>query len=338
MAIAKLLQTTIAGIASVIPSYVEDINKSELFSSTEKENLIKHTGIRYRLRVKQQEETVQAYFAQAFRSVLKQLDWDKKEVKVLVCVTQTPQVPIPSIACLLHDELDLSHETMCYDINSGCSGFVYGLHTVSNLLNSLADTNAKAVLLCGDISSRLIESSDKATQPIFSDGVSAIALENNPKNEGKVTGCFHLETMGKGKDAIYAELQSHSTPIMRLNGIDVFNYSLSYVPKNITTLLEHCSQDLNNIDGYIFHQANKIINVSIAKKLKLEQEKVPSTLYDYGNMASASIPLTLSVHWENMKKQHNKILVSGFGVGFSVGSAILDFAPTSCPPPEVFST
>jgi len=336
MAISKLLHATIAGITSVVPSNKEDILNSTLFSDDEKQALIKHTGIRYKRRVSHSSETVQAYFCQAIESLLIQLDWNKEEVGVLICVTQTPQVPIPSIACLLHDELNLQQDTLCYDINSGCSGFVYGLHTVYNLLNSLEDADKKAILVCGDISSRLIEKSDKATQPIFSDGVSAIGIERNPQYKTEITGFFNLETVGKGKDAIYTEAINGSQPFMRLNGIDVFNYSVKFVPSNILKVLQAANKKTEDIDTFVFHQANKVINRSIAKKLKLSDEKVPSSLYDFGNMASASIPVTIGARNKELLTENGWMLVAGFGVGFSLASAVIRFDAQNCPFPEVF--
>jgi 3-oxoacyl-[acyl-carrier-protein] synthase-3 len=336
MAISKLLHATIAGITSVVPSNKEDILDSTLFSDDEKQALIKHTGIRYKRRVYHPSETVQAYFHQAIQHLLAKLNWKKEEIGLLICVTQTPQVPIPSIACLLHDQLNLEQDTLCYDINSGCSGFVYGLHTVFNLLNSLEDEEKKAILVCGDLSSQLIDVEDKATQPIFSDGVSAIGIERKVQHKSITTGIFNLETVGKGKDAIYTEKIHGAQPVMRLNGIDVFNYSVKFVPSNILKVLKAANKKTEEIDAFVFHQANKVINNSIAKKLKLSGEKVPSSLYDYGNMASASIPITIGARSNELLKENGWMLVAGFGVGFSLASAVIRFDAKNCPFPEEF--
>jgi 3-oxoacyl-[acyl-carrier-protein] synthase-3 len=201
---------------------------------------------------------------------------------------------------------------MCYDINLGCSGFVYGLHTLSALLNSLNKLNARAILCCGDLSSQLIQENDYTTQPIFSDAASVIAVSKN----AETFSYFNLETSGSGQKAIYKE-----DNFMKLNGIDVFNYSLTMVPNNILNLLSFADKKIDLPYMFIFHQANKLINEAIRKKLVLTENKTPSTLFEYGNTSSASIPLTLCKHWNS--ETPNWVLFSGFGVGFSLASALI---------------
>ena len=113
---------------------------------------------------------------------------------------------------------------------------------------------------------------------------------------------------------------------MRLNGIDVFNYSYKIVPKHVNDLLQHAKN--TSADVYIFHQANKIINDSISKKLGLTAQVVPSTLYQYGNTASASIPLTLHQYLQTSISQNQIAVLCGFGVGFSVASALVHLHPS----------
>jgi 3-oxoacyl-[acyl-carrier-protein] synthase-3 len=121
---------------------------------------------------------------------------------------------------------------------------------------------------------------------------------------------------------------------MRLNGIDVFNYSLKLVPNNILDLLKFAEKNIEFPDLYVFHQANKVINDAISRKLKLDIEKVPCSLYEFGNTASASIPLTLGSNWNKTIINSGWILLSGFGVGFSLASALIPFEPKFCSAPE----
>src|SRR5690606_1049235 len=136
-------------------------------------------------------------------------------------------------------------------------------------------------------------------------GVSVIGVEKTGSND--TYGYFNLETMGKGQNAIRTEIDSEGKSFMRLNGIDVFNYSVIYAPKNIESLIGFSGKKITEADTYVFHQANKLINDSISKKLNLETSKVISTLYEYGNTASASIPITLGAKWNEIEKKSNWI-------------------------------
>lgn len=331
MAFSTSTGIKIQGIVNVVPENTEDNSELSIISNSERQALIKHTGIRFRKVSPNSYNEVKVYFNHAVQLLLEKLDWDKSTIDILICVTQTSVIAIPSVACQMHGDLEFDSKTMCYDINSGCSGFVYGLHTVSQLLNGLANTGARAILCCGDLSTTLVEPTDRSVRPIFSDGVSAIGLEKC--DDAQISGYFNLETMGSGQHAIRSAQSENSKSFMRLNGIDVFNYSVAHVPNNIDQLLHFSSKSISELDGYFFHQANKLINDSIAKKLGLETTKVKSTLYEYGNTASASIPITLGQHWSSMQRQHNWILLSGFGVGFSIASAIIKFEPIFCDPP-----
>lgn len=332
MALSQSIGIQVKGVINLVPRTVEDNQLLELISEEERVALIKHTGIRYRRVNSNKELDVKDYFNVGVEKLLKKLKWEKESIDVLICVTQTPKVAIPSVACQIHGDLEFESHTLCYDINSGCSGFVYGLHTISQLLAGIHKKGARAILCCGDFSTSLIDSEDRSVRPIFSDAVSVIGIEKS--NGDQVTGYFHLETMGKGQHAIRTVKEENGESFMRLNGIDVFNYSVSFVPKNIEKLVEFSSKSLVEMDAFVFHQANKLINDSIAKKAGLAPSKVISSLYEYGNTASASIPLTLGTAWKQMERKTDWILISGFGVGFSIASAMINFAPEFCDSPE----
>lgn len=330
MAISTTKGALIKGIISVVPQNVEDNLTTVLLNTTDREALIAHTGIRYRRRVLDSKASIKALITPGINSLLEQLDWDISTIDVLICVTQTASVSIPSVACQLHGDLNFHQDVIAYDINSGCSGFVYGLHTVSQLLSSLDKSSRRAILCCGDISSSITDDNDLSVRPIFSDAISVIALEDDGGLE--TSGTYNLETIGAGQNAIYTSETAHGR-FMKLDGIDVFNYSVTHVPNNITRLLNHLSKPTTFPDLYIFHQANMLINESIRRAIDVEKEKVPNSLYDFGNTASASIPLTLSTSWNKKVVESGWILISGFGVGFSVASALVKFNPSCILPP-----
>lgn len=207
MALSKIIGTEITGIATVLPLNKEDNLKLTTLDDNQKEELIKHTGIRYRhIAQDKEQQSIKVLFKTAINNILETLDWDKNSIGVLLIVTQTAQSPIPSLACQIHGELDFSTSALAYDINLGCSGFVYGLHTASQLLASLEQEGKRAILCCGDVSSSLTEAGDMAVKPIFSDAVSAIGIEGSKNAESY----FNLETFGKGQKAI--SLQKNLSP------------------------------------------------------------------------------------------------------------------------------
>lgn len=311
MALSSVNGFSISGIVTVMPSNTEDNSLLTLVNTEEREHLIKHTGIRYR-RIVQPNAEIKQFFCSGISQLLANLSWQIEDIDVLICVTQSPQIDIPALACQIHGDLGLSESTLSFDINLGCSGYTYGMQATASILASLQKKNPKAILCCGDFSSALIDKTDKATVPIFSDAVSVTGIE---LNETKGRSFFNLETAGAGQKAIYATKNT-----MKLNGIDVFNYSLKLVPQHVQALLSFSATPIEKIDGFIFHQANKLINDAIGKRLGIAENKRPSTLFQYGNTASASIPLTLGVFSQTNPCQH--VLLCGFGVGFSVGSFI----------------
>lgn len=312
MALSKVNGLSISGLVTAMPINTEDNLELPFLTADEKEQLVKHTGIRHRRIIKDQ-ASIKSYFTQGITQLLTNLSWSLNEVDILICVTQSHITNIPALSCQLHGDLKFNPSTLCFDMNLGCSGYVYGIQTIGSILSSIDKKNPKAILCCGDFSSSLINKADKATVPIFSDAVSVTGLELGETTE---ISYFNLETEGSGQQAIYAE-----NNVMKLNGIDVFNYSLKTVPQNIKTLLKFSGKNEKDIDAYVFHQANKLINDAIGKRLAIAESKSPSSLFDYGNTASASIPLTLGLN--NNQNKYSQVLLCGFGVGFSVGTAIM---------------
>lgn len=326
MALSKISGINIIGIETIIPDKIEDNLELPFFSNDEKNALVKHTGIRYRRVLDNDQIGIKQLYQKGIENIISKLNWEIDSIDILICVTQTSKVSIPSIACQLHGDFKISNDALCYDINSGCSGFVYGLHTISMLIASLEKKNVRALLCCGDISSQLIDPNDKTVKPIFSDAASIIAIESC-EDKSNVSGYFNLQTAGSGQHSIYTESSESNSQFMKLNGIDIFNYSLKLVPNNISTLLKFANQSIDFPDLFVFHQANKLINDSIARRLNIDNSRVPSSLYEYGNTASASIPLTLGCAWNKEVSNSGWILISGFGVGFSVASALIKFDP-----------
>ncbi len=340
MAIFSINNINIAAISATVPKNIEDNLAYPHVTEKEKQQFIDTVGIRYR-RVVSDETTAADLCILSAEKVLSELNWNKEDISILVFVSQTPDYKIPFNASGIQHKLGLSKSCISFDINLGCSGYVYGLSVVGSMLSSMQ--SGKALLLVGDCSSSCISSSDKSVAMLFSDAGSATALEFT---KGKSIQ-FNLQTDGSEHDAIIIpaggmKMPSSSSSLivddiepgisrnkeqMILDGMKIFNFTLREVPKNMLDLLQYTNRGIDDIDFFYLHQANLLMNESVRKKLKIDASKVPYSLYKYGNTSSASIPVTISLNNNTIAKTR-KCLLSGFGVGLSWGSCILDLSET----------
>lgn len=345
MSLATINNIKIDAVSVSLPTQIEDNLDYPFFSNeNERDLFIKTVGIRYR-RIAEQGTCSSDLCQHAAQKIFDELKVDKHDIKAVIFVTQTPDYITPATAIVLQGKLDLPNTCLAFDINLGCSGYVYGLFVISSLLSQIG--SGKALLLAGDISTACISNKDKSTAPIFSDAGSATLISYQDKAPSMF---FNLESIGSKHQAIIIPDGGYRNPFQEesllyyknadglernklhliMNGHDVFSFSTKEVVKNIQNLFSYFNIETENIDLVFLHQANKLINDSIRKKLKIEESKQPSTLYDYGNTSSATIPLTMI---DYMKNQANKIsktcLLSGFGVGLSIASAIIKTQPTT---------
>jgi 3-oxoacyl-[acyl-carrier-protein] synthase III len=339
MAFFQVSKVKISGVSAAVPT-------NDLLSEKERKLFVRSTGIEKR-RVASAGICSSDLCEAAARKLIADLGWKKEEISVLVFVTQTPDYITPSTAILLQQKLNLSQSCLSFDINLGCSGFVYGLSVVGSILSNIP--NGKGLLLVGDVSTACISPKDKSTVPLFSDAGSATALEYNSKSEGLF---FNLENNGNGYEAIIIPEGGYRNPVtvqslmmneiepgisrcgnhLILKGIDIFNFSVHEVPKNISNLMEHKNITNEQVDYLILHQANKIINDAIAAALNFPEQKVPSSLLNFGNTSSATIPVTMITEInEQLKSTKIDLLLCGFGVGLSWGSVFLQTENICCP-------
>ncbi len=336
MALFELNNITIKGISACIPSTELSNRDFPYHNELENNQFIKTTGIAYR-RIVDEHTTASDLCLKSAEALLQKLAWNKEEINLLVFISQTPDYKIPCTATILQHKLGLEKSCLAFDINLGCSGYVYGLAVVGSLLEKV---KGKALLLVGDASSTCINQKDKSTAPLFSDAGSATAMiyENSAK-----AIYFNLQSDGSGFDAIITKDGGARNPInensfvfdqdkgrrdidMFLDGIKVFNFSRREVVPNLEELLLNFKLNKEEVDFFVFHQANKFMNDTIAKKLNLNEDKVPQSLRVYGNTGSASIPVTIVDQLVEHKKLN--LILSGFGVGLSWGSCALSLEHT----------
>ncbi len=345
MAVFSLQHVKVSGVSASVPAPVADNMECELLSLKDRELFVKTVGIRYR-RIAPPETTASDLCFAAAEKLLSDIKWDKSEIDILVFITQTPDYLIPNTASILQQRLGLSKKTIAFDINLGCSGYVYGLSIVGSLLQNMP--GGKALLLVGDVSTHTISQKDKSTVPLFSDAGSATALEYS-------SGAFmhfNLQTDGKEYDDIlvpdggfrnkvneksFREVEYEQGIIrtnldMKLDGVKIFNFALREVAPNIRELFEQKNISSDSIDYCVMHQANKLMLESVRKKSGITPDKVPYSLFSFGNTSSASIPLTIvSELRQKVSEQRAKLLLSGFGVGLSWGSCYLETENLVCP-------
>lgn len=273
----------------------------------------------------------------AAESLLGELGWEKESVEALVFVTQTPDFyNVPATSTVLQDRIGLSNRCYTLDITLGCSGWVYGMSVLSSLVQS---GSIKRALLCaGDTPTKFCATNDKSTYPLFGDAGTVTALEFD-ENANPMQ--FALFSDGSGFKAININDGGYRNPVtkdsfdlkehgegkvrnglnLEMDGESVFMFGISKAPKAIKALCEQYGMDINEIDQFTFHQANLFMNEKIRAKLKIEPEKVPYSMQEYGNTSCASIPLTMVTRTaEKLQTQKVNHIACGFGVGLSWGA------------------
>lgn len=340
----------IAGIVTCVPPHEKCIDDElELFGGNVKqlERLKKTIGL-FKRRVVDEATTAADLCEQAAQRLLDASELPLEQVDALICVTQTPDHSQPCNAAVLHGRLGLPKTCAALDVGLGCSGYVYGLWLAHSLIASGGCRHI--LLLAGDTISRMVHSKDRSVAPLFGDGGSATLIEASSRSSDAY---FSLHTDGSGYDKLIVPAggarQPHSPETavatadesgnlrslehLYMDGAEIFNFSISEEPKAVKELLEYAEIEADSVDYYVFHQANRYILGNIAKRLKLDPAKVPmQTVERFGNQSSASIPSAICGELGEQllgAQASHQLLLSGFGVGLSWASAILELTELS---------
>lgn len=328
----------IAGIAAAVPEGVVEIESLKATEDPQMiDNFIKKTGI-VKIHKGTFEQTAADYAFSAAKALETAGKYTPDEIGVLVYVTQCPDYRTPSTALALQKRLGLEKSCMVFDINLGCSGFVYGVSVGTSLLST--STAKKALVLVGDSLARKrrnIETKRKSnTSLLFGDASSATLIEKCSGYKLKSA----LMSDGTGHKALSNPYQAWKHPEgpggIYGDDIAVFNFTISEVPELINGFLQKTNEDMSDFDSLILHQANKMIIKQIAKKVKMPMEKVPLSLDRYGNTSGASDPVTIADKYgESNEGKVLKLLVSGFGVGLSWGVLSFEILDTDILPVQI---
>jgi 3-oxoacyl-[acyl-carrier-protein] synthase-3 len=275
----------------------------------------------------------------AARSLLKQTGLDARSIDALVLVTQTPDCLMPGTSTWLQHQLGMRQDVVAWDVNLGCSGYVYGLYQAAMLL---ACGGCERVLVCtGDVVTKLLHPDDHHVRMVFGDGATATLVERGSDALG-----FAFHTNGGGLPHLFTPLRYTGLPAstggahasasvgpLHMDGAEVMSFVLASVPEVIGRLLADRQLKQEQVSVFLMHQANRLILHYLAKTLGVRPDAVPIQLAKVGNTGPSSIPLMLSMGVEGMDLHRRDAVMCGFGVGLSVGSVLCDLSRTQFIPP-----
>lgn len=331
----------ISAMSAAVPKRVI-VNReyTEVFSKTEADEIVDKTGIEQR-RFADENTCSSDLCLAAAEKLIADNSVDKKDIDLLVFISQTPDYRMPATSVTLQHRLGLPNKTIAFDINLGCSAFIYGLSVVYGLMER--SNLKKALMLDGETRSKVYSAHDRRSAFLFGDGGVAALIERDPKF-GKST--FSLNSDGSRADLImipaggYRKMSSAETVVEKvvdefgnirseeqgyMRGGDVFNFVIREIPCDIKNTLAYAGRTVDDFDYVVFHQANNFINSYIMKKMKLDVNRIPSTIAKFGNTSSVSVPLTIVSELQGKLDGKKELLLSAFGVGMTWATGIVPF-------------
>ncbi|MFV5782557.1 beta-ketoacyl-ACP synthase III [Pediococcus acidilactici] len=292
---------------------------------TSDEWISKRTGIKQRHRIDEETNAVMA--TRVAEDLLAKTNTAPEEVDLIVVATMSPDYQTPSVAAQVQGALKASR-AMAFDISAACSGFVYGMSVVNQMLQS--PNYHKALLIGSEALSRLLDWQDRSTAVLFGDSAAGVLVENDPASSASLIA-ERLTTYGDLGEYLTAGnvaalTDSTQSYFFQMNGRKVYEFATNRVPESIRAVLQAAEIDARDVKYFLLHQANARIIKSVAKRLELPIEKFPINIADYGNTAAASEPLLLAELMQEHKIQRGDIIVfSGFGGGLTIGTNVIKF-------------
>lgn len=339
MALLEYDGVGISALSAAIPhTVINNYKYTQYFPEEQVKEVVNKVGIYERRFVDENTCSSDLCFAAA-EKLIADNNINREEIDLLVFLSQTPDYRMPATSILLQERLSLSHSTIAFDITLGCSGFIYGLSVIYALMEQKG--LRKALLLDGETRSKVYSPKDRRSAFLFGDGGVATLIERDGKfgksyfslnSDGsrgdlimiKGGGYRHPSSIETLKEKVvdeYGNIRNDEQGYMQ--GADVFNFVIREIPKDIKRVLEYTGLEAGSLDYYIFHQANNFINSYLAKKLKLDTSKIPSTISKYGNTSSVSVPLTIVSELQGQFDTPKKLLLSAFGVGMTWATGII---------------
>jgi len=332
----------IRGIATCLPGQSYQIESfGDMFGHQEVKRIMKGTGVR-KVHIAPESICASDLCEAAAKRLLKQLHIEAVDIDGVVFVSQTPDYIFPATSALLQHRLGLPASAVAFDINYGCSGYIYGLYQASILV--AAGGCSRVLVLVGDTFTRLIHPGDRSMRMVMGDGAAATLVE-----KGSDSLYFSIGTDGSGGDHIRIKAGGSRYPrteetsnaytdndgnvrndeTVHMNGFKVMSFALTQVPLTIDRVLAQASWPKDTVNLFALHQANELMIEFLRKKIKVSKDVLPSTLQETGNTGPASIPLMLSAIGDDFAEEKRKRSVPcGFGVGLSWGAVAADLSKT----------
>ncbi len=302
----------IQAIASYIPSTREsNYLKKKQFDI--KDNFLESKiGVLQKPRKADDEETSDMC-VRAFEALTKKDNVQNNEIDCIIVCTQNPDGNgLPHTSAIVHGKIYGKDNCAAFDISLGCSGYIYSLSVASSFM--AANALKKGLLFTADPYSKIVDPEDKNTSLLFGDAATVTLLSEEP-----VLKISNIAFGTRGKD--YESLQRKGNRL-QMNGRAIFNFSMTVVPPQIQKIVKSFNHGLDDIDLFVLHQGSKYIVDMLRRRMNLDINKVPTKLADCGNTISSSIPLILEDYLN--RPEYKNIVISGFGVGLSWASAILN--------------
>jgi 3-oxoacyl-[acyl-carrier-protein] synthase III len=317
---------SITGLGSYVPDRVVTNEELSTLVDTSDEWITERTGIKER-RIAAPQEALTDLALPAARAALAQAGVEAKDIDLLVCATVTPDMMFPTSSALLADELG-APDAAAYDLLAGCTGFMYALVQAYGMMAAgLAD---RALVVGGDVLSRILDWTDRSTVVLFGDGAGAVVLQRTPERGflgfelgADGGGGIHLSLPGSGSRQM---TDPSANGFVHMNGREVFKFATRVLVSSAQAVLERCGVGVDDVDVYVPHQANVRIMEHAAQKLGIPRERMVVNVDRYGNTSSGSIPLALAdAQRDGRLKKGDLVLMTGMGAGLTWGSGLMEW-------------
>lgn len=317
---------SITGLGAYVPERVLTNEELSTIVDTSDEWITERTGIKER-RIAAPHEALTDLALPAARTALTQAGVEPRDIDLLVCATVTPDMMFPTSSALLADELG-APDAAAYDLLAGCTGFMYALVQAYGMMAAgLAD---RALVVGGDVLSRILDWTDRSTLVLFGDGAGAVVLQRTPERGflgfelgADGGGGIHLSLPGSGSRLLQ---DATANGFVHMNGREVFKFATRVLVSSAQAVLERCGVSVDDVDVYVPHQANVRIMDHAAKKLGIPRERMVVNVDRYGNTSSGSIPLALAdAQRDGRLKKGDLVLMTGMGAGLTWGSGLMEW-------------
>jgi 3-oxoacyl-[acyl-carrier-protein] synthase-3 len=321
---ASGIRIGITGLGTNVPAKVMTNDDLAQIVDTSDEWIRERTGIRER-RFAAQEEALSDIALPAVREALAEAGADASEIDLIICATVTPDMLFPTTSAIMADALGMK-SAAAYDLLAGCTGFMYAVSQAYGML--AIGLSKKAVVVGGDLLSKILDWEDRSTLVIFGDGAGAVVMER--VDEGGFLGFELGADGGGGIHLCYPGSGSRHfddpNSILKMNGREVFKFATRVMVSSAEAVLEQCGKTVADIDVYVPHQANKRIIDYAVGKLGIPLERTIVNVDRYGNTSSGSIPLALAdARAEGLLQDGALVLMTGMGAGLTWGSALIEW-------------